>query len=216
MKLSIVCPKCTFRITSDLEYSINSGICPKCGVEIEALKGEHKGNIGVVNMFISACKELDLPLSPQQILDLINKYFVEKAKLVLPNFELDIPLSQKLAEMESVLGRESEKESQKEKPSQPEVPETPKLGKKPKKVPKMKNMYASNTPGVDVTEREAEDTLNDLAKNQPLVIPPSQEDFSEDGFSFGDTINNQNNPVVDGRKADFISIRQRIQQYKEE
>mgnify|MGYP005836486713 CR=1 FL=1 len=210
MKLAIVCPKCSFRITSDLEHAINSGVCPKCGTEIDALKGEHKENIGVVNMFISACKELNLPLSPQQILDLINKYFKEKAKLLLPDFELDIPLSQKLAEMETALGQSNKEEEDKE---EPEVPETPKPGKKPKKIPKMKNLSASSTPGIAITEQEAEDTLNDLAKEQPLVAPPSQEDYSESGFSFGNVIDD---PTTGGRGANLNSIRQRIQQYKEE
>lgn len=210
MKLAIICPKCSFRITSDLEHAINSGVCPKCGTEIEALKGENKENIGVIQMFISACKELDLPLTPQQILDLINKFFKEKSKLALPDFELDIPVSQKLAEMEASLGKPQGDDSEAEEGEDEKNPK-PKPEKKPKKVPKMKQLSGSSTAGIPVSDTEAEDMLKEL-EDAPLVPPPTQEDYGESGFSFGspDPTNTQ------GRSTSLNTIRQRIQQYKQE
>lgn len=207
MKLAIICPKCSFRLTSDLEHSINSGVCPKCGVDIEALKGENKDNIGVVHMFISSCKELDLPLTPQQILNLINKFFREKSKLTLPDFVLDIPISQQLAEMGETLDNNSDTDN---RDDVDQISKT-KSEKKPKKVPKMKQSSKSNTSGIIVSDTEAENILKEL-KDAPLVPPPSQEDYGEEGFSFGASsfIHNQ----VRSTKLD--DIRQRMQQYNQE
>lgn len=202
MKLSIICPKCSFRISSDLEYSLNKGVCPKCGITIESLTGENKGDIGAVNMFITSCLELNLPLSPQQILDLINKYFKEKLKFSLPDLEIDEPVAQKISQIEHALTEVAETTLESKGTSKK---------KKLKKIPKVKAMFTSSTPGIPITQQEAEDTLSDL-KEGSLVTPPSPRDYSEDGISF----NIYSEDSKEGRKSTLDSIKQKIKQAEEE
>jgi len=70
MKLSIQCPACQFKLSAEMKNAMTKGECPSCGAKIDMTD-----TVGVME-FLGVVNTLKLPLTPQQLQDLISAYFV--------------------------------------------------------------------------------------------------------------------------------------------